>query len=238
MKLRISDNILRSFEDLKPFIHKFPDRNPSISEKPGTGSTVKCDPSLSNHDLFINAMEDVIPLPNRNLRKELNPKRSAPPDPSKTEMDVLDELKDLIRHGTGFVVSDTPEYMEGTGHRVHPKMAHFLHHGNLAIQAHLDLHGFSVANAREEFDRFFTEAVRTGKRQLLIIHGRGLSSPLEPVLKTKVVSWLRGAPWGKWVFAFASARICHGGAGATYVLLRSHPLTHRFRKQKKPVYPA
>jgi hypothetical protein len=32
--------------------------------------------------------------------------------------------------------------------------------------------------------------------------------------------------------AYASARACDGGAGATYVLLRERPLKRRFRKKK------
>jgi len=77
------------------------------------------------------------------------------------------------------------------------------------------------------------KSIVAGRRAVLIIHGRGLSSPHEPVLKTKVYQWLTSAPWHKWVIAFTSARLCDGGAGATYVLLRQQPLTKRFRKNKK-----
>jgi DNA-nicking Smr family endonuclease len=50
-------------------------------------------------------------------------------------------------------------------------------------------------------------------------------------LKTQVIGWLSRGPWRKWVMAYASARSCDGGTGATYVLLRSRPLTRRYRKQ-------
>jgi len=68
---------------------------------------------------------------------------------------------------------------------------------------------------------------------VMIIHGRGLSSPSEPVLKTRVFQWLQSGPWRKWVMAFASARWCDGGAGATYVLLRKRPLARRHRKKRR-----
>jgi DNA-nicking Smr family endonuclease len=71
-----------------------------------------------------------------------------------------------------------------------------------------------------------------GKRALLIIHGRGLSSPVKPILKSKVYLWLTTSPWHKWVIAFTSARACDGGAGATYVLLRQKPLSKRLRKKR------
>jgi DNA-nicking Smr family endonuclease len=76
-------------------------------------------------------------------------------------------------------------------------------------------------------------AVTTGKNGVLVIHGRGLSSPEEPKLKGKVVEWLTRGPWRKWVVAYASARSCDGGAGATYVLLRRYPATRRLRKSGK-----
>jgi len=79
--------------------------------------------------------------------------------------------------------------------------------------------------------------VITGKTGVLIVHGRGLSSPFEPVLKRKVVEWLTHGPWRKWVAAYASARICDGGAGATYVLLSPRPVSKRRKKgvgAKKP----
>jgi DNA-nicking Smr family endonuclease len=71
-----------------------------------------------------------------------------------------------------------------------------------------------------------------GKTGILITHGRGLSSPLEPVLKRKVVEWLTHGPWRKWVIAYSSARICDGGAGATYVLLRQRPISKRLKLGK------
>jgi DNA-nicking Smr family endonuclease len=143
----------------------------------------------------------------------------------------LVQLHELIKCGTGFIVSLTPEYIEGTAHKVNPEVARRLHRGYFSIQAHIDLHGFGVNDAHQAFDGFLNKSIEAGKRAVLIIHGRGLSSPYEPVLKTKVYQWLTAAPWHKWVIAFASARLCDGGAGATYVLLRQQPLTKRFRKQ-------
>jgi DNA-nicking Smr family endonuclease len=75
-----------------------------------------------------------------------------------------------------------------------------------------------------------------GKRSVLIVHGRGLSSPSKPVLKAKVYEWLTSGQWRKWVIAFSSARSYDGGTGATYVLLRQRPLTKRFRKRTKSLF--
>ena len=147
------------------------------------------------------------------------------------EYESLVQLKELIKYGTGFVVSLTPEYVEGTANKVSPEVARRLHRGYFSIQAHIDLHGLGVNDAHQVFDRFLNKSIMAGKRAVLIIHGRGLSSPYEPVLKAKVYRWLTTAPWHKWVIAFTSARLCDGGTGATYVLLRQQPLTKRFRKK-------
>jgi DNA-nicking Smr family endonuclease len=88
--------------------------------------------------------------------------------------------------------------------------------------------------AREVLQEFLKRAIITGKRGVLIIHGRGLSSPSEPILKEKVIEWLTHGPWRKWVIAYASARLCDGGAGATYVLLRRRPISKRLKKFHSP----
>jgi DNA-nicking Smr family endonuclease len=128
--------------------------------------------------------------------------------------------------------------MEGVGNPTPPEITRRLHRGDFAVQAHLDLHGFSAAEAQDVFDAFMKEAVATGKRTVLIIHGRGLSSPAQPVLKTRVAEWLSTGYWRKWVVAYASARLCDGGSGASYVLLRRQPVPKRLRRGSHPRPPA
>lgn len=185
--------------------------------------------------LFLDAMAGVKPISRKNIVENtgIHQRRTfhLKSDP---DQESLDELHSLVRNGKGFVVSSTPEYMEGTNYNVHPEISKRLHKGRFSIQAHLDLHGFSVAGAEEAFNAFLKEATLTGKRALLIVHGRGLSSPHKPILKAKVFEWLTYGPWRKWVIAFSSARACDGGAGATYVLLRKSPVTKRMRKRKSP----
>jgi DNA-nicking Smr family endonuclease len=79
--------------------------------------------------------------------------------------------------------------------------------------------------------------VRQGLRTVLIIHGRGLSSPGEPVLKPLLEERLNRDGWRKWVLAYTSARACDGGAGATYVLLRKRPIPKTFRKPRPRTSP-
>ena len=184
-------------------------------------------------DIFKDAMMGVKKI-SRNNCPFSSPPESTPPVPEPNpENDAMQKLTNLVSNGDGFVVSLTPEYIEGLDNMVNPALAHRLHRGDFTIQAHIDLHGLSVEAAREAFDKFFQTNIAAGKNAVLVIHGRGLSSPGEPVLKSKVYQWLTTSPWRKWVVAFTSARMCDGGAGATYVLFRQRPLSKRFRKKRK-----
>lgn len=179
--------------------------------------------------LFMEAMEGVNPISRDNCVERIFQIRLPESTQDKEDAETLAKLINLVKYGTGFHIFETPEYIEGTGYHVHPEVARRLHRGDYSIQAHIDLHGLNAKDAKEEFEKFLKWAVITGKRGVLIIHGRGLSSPFEPVLKRKVVEWLTCGPWRKWVIAYSSARSCDGGAGATYVLLRERPISKRWK---------
>ena len=179
--------------------------------------------------LFREAMSDVVPIHRETVPQAETDEVIKVPEQN-LDAEALACLEDLVQSGEGFAVSDTPEYMEGIGYGVNWEVAKRLHHGDFSIQGHLDLHGLIATDAKGAFEQFLKEALLSGKRAVLIIHGRGLSSRDEPVLKNKVKEWLTSGPWRKWVLAFTSARSCDGGAGATYVLLRRRPATKKDRK--------
>jgi DNA-nicking Smr family endonuclease len=224
MKSSKSSLTFKSFQDLKVLLknRSFPARRDIDSANP----EVELNPELEEK-LYKEAMEGVAPIPKDNY-VERRLQIELPEDPkNKDDAEALKKLMNLVRYGTGFNVSDTPEYMEGTGYNIPPSIARRLHQGDFSIQSHVDLHGLRVDDAKEAFEEFLNWAVTTGKRGVLIVHGRGLSSPAEPILKNKVKEWLTRGPWRKWVVAYSSARNCDGGAGATYVLLRERPLSKR-----------
>lgn len=237
MKSPDSSGNFKPFKDLKALLEKKAIELKSVS-KPKPNEFNKLDEKKvdqrSDRIIFQEAMADVkkisksnYAVPSQSTNKHLTSRKILLNDEHESVM----QLKELIKNGTGFVVSLTPEYVEGTANKVSPEVARRLHHGYFSIQAHIDLHGLGADDAHQAFDRFLNKSVMAGKRAVLIIHGRGLSSLHEPILKTKVYKWLTAAPWHKWVIAFSSARLCDGGAGATYVLLRPKPLTKRFRKK-------
>jgi DNA-nicking Smr family endonuclease len=186
--------------------------------------------------LFLEAMEGVNPIARDHAVEAKIEIKLAESLKNIPKNEALSRLVRLVNHGEGFIVSDTPEYIEGTGYNVHQEFARRLHRGDFSIQAHIDLHGLNVEEAKEAFEAFLKKAVNSGKSAVLIIHGRGLSSPAEPVLKNKVREWLSHGYWLKWVIAYASAQSHDGGAGATYVLLRHRPVSKRSGKTKSPFF--
>jgi len=225
-----------SFRDLKTLLKSksisLPDRQPLDVPT----QRIEVSPEVEEK-LFRKAMEGVKPIPKnkvvgRKIQIEL-PEATR----DREDAETLEKLANLVRYGTGFTVSDTPEYIEGTGYNVPPSIARRLHQGDFSIQAHVDLHGLRVDDAKETFEQFLDWAVTTGRRGVLIVHGRGLSSPSEPILKNKVKEWLTRGPWRKWVVAYCSARKCDGGAGATYLLLRQRPVSKRLKVGQKNTRP-
>jgi DNA-nicking Smr family endonuclease len=88
------------------------------------------------------------------------------------------------------------------------------------IEAHLDLHGMSQAEAHRELAAFIKLSRDAGRRCVLVITGRGLGPNGPGVLKGLMPRWLEEPELRRHVLAIATAQPRHGGAGATYLLLR------------------
>jgi DNA-nicking Smr family endonuclease len=94
-----------------------------------------------------------------------------------------------------------------------------LKRGDMPIAARLDLHGMTQAEAHRALVRFVAEAHAAGKRNVLVITGKG-SGGGEGVLRRAVPRWLEEAATRALVLTVEPARPRHGGNGALYVLLR------------------
>ena len=233
MKTSKSTGVFRPFEDLKTLLEI---QSRTLKDNDSAAEEFVANPEShpeSEVDIFYRAMADVKKISRDNCVDQ----NGQPPDLSfrhnDSESEILKALNNLVKKGTGFVVSDTPEYMEGRGRDAHPEITRRLHRGDFSVQDYIDLHGLNVADAQSAFEEFMQQNIVAGKRVVLIIHGRGLSSANEPVLKTSVHRWLSSGYWRKWVMAFSSARWCDGGTGSTYVLLRQRPVTKQIQKKWK-----
>ena len=179
--------------------------------------------------LFLAEMAGVKPLP-RDRRGRVEKHRQAPQRAQDfgPEAEALADLQHLVDGHGAFVIQYTDEYMEGVAPGVDRRLAQRLHHGDFAVQAHLDLHGYTVEEAKGLVDRFLTVAYTSGRRCVRLVHGRGHNSrDNRPVLKEQVQVWLSHGRLSRLVLAFATAPAADGGAGAVYVLLRRGPHTSR-----------
>ena len=97
---------------------------------------------------------------------------------------------------------------------VPPEIPRRLYRGEWTVQAHIDLHGLFVDEAREAVARFLRNAQIRGLR---IVHGKGYNSEGgHSVLKEMVRRWLKQRSE---VMAFVQAPPHDGDAGAVIVLL-------------------
>jgi DNA-nicking Smr family endonuclease len=104
---------------------------------------------------------------------------------------------------------------------IDPAAVRRLRRGEWAVSGQIDLHGLRVDEAREALGAFLASMVRSERRCVRIIHGKGLGSVnKEPVLKGKVLKWLVQRTE---VQAFCQARPNDGGSGALIVLLGPGP---------------
>jgi DNA-nicking Smr family endonuclease len=172
---------------------------------------------LSDAELFELAMKDV-----KSLGWSAVPLHNRPPveiQSQDEEQDALRALEEFVRNGN-IEIEHTGEYIEGS---VHPRGRLYLddlRSGRFAVQAHIDLHGLNLQEARFTLEEFLLESVRVGFTCVRVIHGRGRHSQTHAVLKEYVQRWLCTRRMSRHVIAYTSARRCDGGGGAVYVLLR------------------
>src|SRR5215469_524761 len=90
--------------------------------------------------------------------------------------------------------------------------------GELAIDAHLDLHGLTQEAAHRSLARFIAASATDGARVALVITGKGRSG--EGVLRAAVPRWLAEPAMRARILAVTPALPQLGGSGALCVLLR------------------
>jgi len=172
----------------------------------------------SDHDddEFRRAFSDARPLSVEERVPEMKPKpipraRFSKADEREALQESLRDDIDTIEHGYGAALSFQ---RASVGRRTMRKLAR----GGFSVQAEIDLHGMTVAEAKPRLADFIDYNAMRGNLCVRIVHGKGLGSGHRgPVLKNAVNRWLR-----KWdaVLAFVSTPQVDGGTGALYVLLQ------------------
>jgi len=93
-----------------------------------------------------------------------------------------------------------------------------LKRGRYPVEATLDLHGMTQAEAHRALSGFIAGSRVAGRRCVLVVTGHGRISG--GVLKAAVPRWLAEPELRQHLLATATARPQHGGSAALYLLLR------------------
>lgn len=168
--------------------------------------------------LFRRAVADAVPLPpsGRAELKRPRPKPLARQRQADEQQVLVDALADPWDWEAAV---STGEELFFVRPGVPTAAMRKLRRGGWVIQAELDLHGHTGDEARVALAEFLNRCLRTDRRCVRIIHGKGHGSKNRlPVLKNKVRHWLTQR---EDVLAFCQARAVDGGAGAVVVLLKS-----------------
>jgi len=102
-----------------------------------------------------------------------------------------------------------------------------LRKGKLKIEARIDLHGMTVAQAGPTLSRFVMDSAARERRVLLVITGKGrprdafdMLPHQRGILRRQVPIWLTTPPLSHHILQVTEAHAKHGGGGAYYVYLR------------------
>jgi DNA-nicking Smr family endonuclease len=95
-----------------------------------------------------------------------------------------------------------------------------LRKGRMGIQARIDLHGMTQAEAHGALAGFVLRCWNDGRRSVLVITGKGSTGQGGGVLRRAVPMWLNQPPLRERIIGIEEAGHRDGGAGALYVLLR------------------
>jgi len=167
-------------------------------------------------DLFRRAMSDAKPLQSdkRAARHSQKPKPRA----RFTRADQAEVVQESMRADIDTTQEDNGDNLRFHRPSVGRRTMRKLLRGGFSVQAEIDLHGMTVAEAKPRLADFIKNCASHGQLCVRIVHGKGLGSGQRgPVLKRNVNRWLQ--QWDD-VLAFVSARQVDGGTGAVYVLLQ------------------
>jgi DNA-nicking Smr family endonuclease len=108
----------------------------------------------------------------------------------------------------------------GLSHGIDRRQAERFRKGKLAIEGKIDLHGRTQQDAHDDLLAFLRRAHAAGKRNVLVVTGKGMTTSKTGILRQAVPRWLNEPVFRSLVLAFDYAEPQHGGEGALYVLMK------------------
>jgi len=113
-----------------------------------------------------------------------------------------------------------PKQRSGPPGPIDRRTARRIARGAIKLDARLDLHGHTQADAHRRLYEFLSAVREDGGRLVLVITGKGAVGEGGGVLRRMLPGWLASPRFRPQVAGFEEARRAHGGAGAFYIRLR------------------
>ena len=174
-------------------------------------------PATDDAELWSKVAESVTPLRHRGRR----PKSIELPKP-----ESVSKPRRIKAAAAPAIPSPTPPPLPTPGPIAEAKpafdrrTARRLKRGDVAVEARIDLHGSTQAEAHRRLERFLHEAHEDGLRLVLVITGKGFRDGEPGVLRSSVPRWLGESPNRHRILGYTAAALKDGGEGALYVRLR------------------
>jgi DNA-nicking Smr family endonuclease len=228
-KKKAPDTAFRPFTALKAIRDEM-QAEPTKAPPPKPKATIAVadleDEGLSLHRL----MSGVTPLAGKATRipksqdrlptSDLHAKRAQSSDPVREENEAVHAHLRALVEGGRFEVQDDGTRVQGHRHGITAAVVRKLRQGLFPIDARIDLHGKTAAQAQNAVEEFLAAQHARGERCVLVVHGKGEHSPGRVgVLRGEIAAWLSQGSASAHVGAFATAHDEDGGEGAVYVLL-------------------
>lgn len=172
--------------------------------------------TADEHALWTHVTRAIAPLRRRRPQREAD----APAEEPQIKPQKPTPAASAVRAPVPRPLPPRPPGLAPIDRRLKQKLAR----GREAIDATIDLHGLTQAEAHAALVRFLRNARAGGARLVLVITGKGARSDDfaadRGVLRRQVPLWLRSAELRDAVIGFDWAHAAHGGEGALYVRIR------------------
>ena len=167
------------------------------------------------------------------IAKSIKPLRAESRNVADDTDDIMPEAPKPLKHPPKFIkpakiqkiIAPAPVLPKPVAPPLEPltrRMKSRVAKGKHAIDARLDLHGFTQHEAHSILLRFLRTAHDRDARLVLVITGKGRGGEIG-VLRRQVPQWLGLPEFRSIVVGFEDAAIAHGGEGALYIRVRRSP---------------
>jgi DNA-nicking Smr family endonuclease len=176
--------------------------------KKAPAATPLPDDAARDAEEFLRAMGDVQRLGTKQVKHQrVEPEKRLVAEAPSDDALALAELQSLVAGDGDFRMEESEEELSGSAPGVSHELMADLRAGKFAHRRFLDLHGYHRDEAKTELAQFVSDARKAGERCVLVITGRGKSSPDgQSVLREALPRWLSRYPLRTHVLAFCTAR--------------------------------